>query len=105
MQYSTYNVSSTNGLKVANNVEYCNCPNAYTGQYCQECSLGHTRSPPNGGEYDQCLPCQCNGHSSVCDTKNGTCFNCLHNTEGEKSLQFVVTIIVITIIIANFFCL
>ncbi|XP_066933957.1 laminin subunit gamma-1-like [Clytia hemisphaerica] len=84
MQYSTYNIGSSTGLTPARNVEYCNCPVQYSGQFCQECNVGFTRDPPNGGASDDCKACQCNSHAAFCDKANGTCFNCLHNTKGNN---------------------
>ncbi|XP_065644500.1 laminin subunit gamma-1 isoform X1 [Hydra vulgaris] len=82
MTYSTYKIPKNSGLKVAKNVEYCNCPIAYTGQFCQFCNDGYTRSPPNGNINDVCVPCQCNQHTNKCDPNTGVCFNCQDNTNG-----------------------
>ncbi|XP_057289958.1 laminin subunit gamma-1-like [Hydractinia symbiolongicarpus] len=87
MQYSDYNLGSTTGLRVAKNVEYCTCPQAYGGQFCQNCNSGYTRSPANGGPYDKCVPCQCNLHSTQCNPNNGLCMNCKDNTEGPSCNQ------------------
>ena len=83
LQYSTYNVTNKIGLRQVRNVEYCTCPFQYTGQFCQHCNNGFTRSPVNGGPYDNCIPCQCNQHSDRCNPKNGTCYECKHFTEGK----------------------
>lgn len=30
-----------------------------------------------------CIPCDCNGHSEICDPETGKCI-CQHNTGGEN---------------------
>lgn len=72
-----------NGGKVATWVEQCNCPTAYLGEYCQSCSPGYRRDPPNGGPFARCVPCECNGHSDDCDVNTGRCI-CKHNTIGRN---------------------
>lgn len=66
------------------NVERCQCPMQYSGQFCEQCSPGYTRVTPNGGAYLQCVPCQCNGHSLKCHPETGVCLDCQHNTTGER---------------------
>ncbi|KAK2193775.1 hypothetical protein NP493_5g02050 [Ridgeia piscesae] len=64
-------------------VEQCNCPRGYRGLSCEECDVGYRRT--GGGLYlGLCEPCECNGHSSECDTQTGKCKNCQHNTEGDR---------------------
>lgn len=52
-------------------VEKCSCPKAYVGDFCEECAPGFRHSPANGGPYTGCIPCECNGHSQLCDTATG----------------------------------
>lgn len=61
---------SPNG--VAHAVEQCLCPPGYKGLSCEECASGYYRSQagPYGGF---CVPCQCHGHSDVCDPVTGIC--------------------------------
>ncbi len=35
------------------------------------CGEGYTRDPPNGNEFDACVPCNCNGHGTRCDALTG----------------------------------
>ncbi|KAJ9580421.1 hypothetical protein L9F63_024397, partial [Diploptera punctata] len=73
-----YNPNSTKAMAV----EQCQCPQPYTGLSCEDCAPGYYRSQtgPYGG---YCVPCQCNGHSDVCDQVTGICYDCKHNTTGE----------------------
>lgn len=52
-------------------VEKCSCPKAYVGDFCEECAPGFRHSPANGGPFTRCIPCECNGHSQLCDTATG----------------------------------
>lgn len=71
------------GAQNATNVETCSCPSEYKGQFCEQCASGYTRVTPNGGPYVTCVPCECNGHSDMCDPETGVCMNCQHNTTGK----------------------
>nr|CAD7256718.1 unnamed protein product [Timema shepardi] len=73
-----YNPNTSRALAV----EQCQCPPNYWGLSCEDCAPGYYRTPtgPYGGF---CVPCQCNGHSDVCDQITGVCLNCRHNTTGE----------------------
>ncbi|XP_047424502.1 basement membrane-specific heparan sulfate proteoglycan core protein isoform X3 [Mugil cephalus] len=67
----------------AKDVEECRCPPGYTGLSCEMCSSGFERVP--GGSYlGTCAGCNCNGHATACDTINGHCLSCQHNTEGPQ---------------------
>lgn len=71
------------GPQTAYNVERCECPEGYVGQFCESCSPGFRRQ---GGGMDggrPCVPCNCNGHSDACDPASGRCI-CSHNTVGES---------------------
>ncbi|XP_050725715.1 laminin subunit alpha-like isoform X5 [Eriocheir sinensis] len=63
-------------------VERCQCPSNYEGSSCEDCARGYYRAQrgPYGG---YCVPCQCNGHSDVCDRETGRCLNCRHHTVGD----------------------
>ncbi|XP_026292152.1 laminin subunit alpha [Frankliniella occidentalis] len=71
---------NTNGI--AHAVEECICPPGYKGLSCEDCASGYYRSQtgPYGG---YCVPCQCNGHSDVCDPVTGICMECQHFTTGD----------------------
>ncbi|PVD22260.1 hypothetical protein C0Q70_18068 [Pomacea canaliculata] len=62
-------------------VEQCTCPAGYIGQFCESCAPGYRREAANISPFAQCVPCECNGHSDVCDVNTGRCI-CQHNTEG-----------------------
>nr|XP_042896680.1 basement membrane-specific heparan sulfate proteoglycan core protein [Parasteatoda tepidariorum] len=68
-------------------VEKCSCPQGYTGNSCEECSEGYTRRDTGSGLGDcvpSRVPCNCHGHSSLCDPVSGECLNCRHNSEGRQ---------------------
>jgi len=46
------------------------------------CKDGYTRDPPNGNEFDNCVPCNCHGHGDTCNPNTGVCV-CMHNTIGD----------------------
>ncbi|KAG8188529.1 hypothetical protein JTE90_004764 [Oedothorax gibbosus] len=68
-------------------VEKCSCPQGYTGNSCEECSDGYSRRK-TGNSLGDCVPsrvpCNCHGHSSLCDPVSGECLNCRHNSEGRQ---------------------
>ncbi|XP_070207543.1 basement membrane-specific heparan sulfate proteoglycan core protein-like isoform X4 [Littorina saxatilis] len=74
-------VTQNTGLGRAVYVEDCSCPTGYTGLSCETCAPGYSRIQ-RGRYLGECVPCNCNGHSSQCDPDTGFCLNCLHNTEG-----------------------
>uniref|UniRef100_A0A8C3QB86 Laminin subunit alpha-1 n=1 Tax=Geospiza parvula TaxID=87175 RepID=A0A8C3QB86_GEOPR len=67
-------------LSSAPDVEFCECPQGYTGLSCESCLPGYYRVDGIlfGGI---CQPCKCNGHATECDI-HGVCFACQHNTTG-----------------------
>ncbi|GIY39199.1 basement membrane proteoglycan [Caerostris extrusa] len=68
-------------------VEKCSCPQGYTGNSCEECSEGYSRRKTGSGLGDcvpSRVPCNCHGHSSLCDPVSGECLNCRHNSEGRQ---------------------
>uniref|UniRef100_A0A8B9TFS9 Laminin subunit alpha-1 n=1 Tax=Anas platyrhynchos TaxID=8839 RepID=A0A8B9TFS9_ANAPL len=67
-------------LSSAPDVEFCECPQGYTGISCESCLPGYYRVDGIlfGGI---CQPCKCNGHATECDIQ-GVCFACQHNTTG-----------------------
>ncbi|XP_063299217.1 laminin subunit alpha-2 isoform X3 [Pelobates fuscus] len=70
-------------------IEKCECPPAYSGLSCETCSPGFYRiAPPNPGRrpgpaLGTCVPCECNGHSDMCDAQTSVCQACKHNTAGD----------------------
>lgn len=67
--------------KPATWIERCECPQGYTGQFCEKCQRG-SHHENNGGAFARCIPCNCNGHSDYCDEESGVC-DCSHNTGGD----------------------
>ncbi|CAH1999429.1 unnamed protein product [Acanthoscelides obtectus] len=64
-------------------MEICDCPTGYVGQFCESCAPGFKHSPALGGSFMPCVPCDCNNHSSFCDSETGRC-KCDHNTTGDN---------------------
>ncbi len=51
--------------------------------FFQLCIPGYTRSNvETHGHLGTCVPCQCNGHATLCDSNTGECHDCQHNTDG-----------------------
>ncbi|XP_077145501.1 laminin subunit alpha-2 isoform X2 [Ranitomeya variabilis] len=77
----------------ANLIEKCECPVGYSGLSCESCSPGFYRmasaSPGRrpGPTLGTCVPCQCNGHSEMCDPQTSVCQACKHNTTGDHCEQ------------------
>ncbi|XP_063691882.1 laminin-like protein epi-1 isoform X2 [Bolinopsis microptera] len=58
----------------------CECGRGYTGEQCEQCATGFSRSPETG----LCdRPCQCNGNSELCD-EQGICLDCENNSTGDQ---------------------
>ncbi|CAG0883138.1 unnamed protein product [Darwinula stevensoni] len=68
------------GQKRAFAVEQCYCPESHTGLSCEDCAPGFTRSQ-EGLYLGLCEPCQCYGHSGICDPETG---ECQHHTTGDN---------------------
>ncbi|PNI87291.1 LAMA2 isoform 5 [Pan troglodytes] len=70
-------------------IEKCDCPLGYSGLSCEACLPGfyRLRSQPGGRTpgptLGTCVPCQCNGHSGLCDPETSICQNCQHHTAGD----------------------
>ncbi|KAG8444246.1 hypothetical protein GDO86_009434 [Hymenochirus boettgeri] len=70
-------------------IEKCECPHGYAGLSCEACSPGFYRIAPAtpgrrpGPTLGTCVPCQCNGHSEICDPQTSVCQACKHNTAGD----------------------
>lgn len=60
-------------------VERCQCPVEYSGHSCQKCATGFFRDTTGA-----CTNCECNGHSTDCDSDTGACISCMDNTEGHS---------------------
>ncbi|XP_057345251.1 laminin subunit alpha-2 isoform X1 [Manis pentadactyla] len=79
----------TAGTPPAHLIERCDCPPGYSGLSCETCMPGfyRLRSEPGGRTpgttLGTCVPCQCNGHSSLCDPGTSICQNCQHHTAGD----------------------
>lgn len=65
--------------------ENCQCPEAYSGHSCGDCSPGFARS--SDFPMDTCVRCDCNNHTLDCDSVTGVCINCQGNTEGDHCEQ------------------
>ncbi|XP_052752510.1 basement membrane-specific heparan sulfate proteoglycan core protein isoform X3 [Galleria mellonella] len=72
--------------EVALHVEQCDCPRGYIGTSCEDCAPGYKRYS-RGIYLEHCGPCECSGHSSMCDADTGVCYNCQHNTYGDNCEQ------------------
>ena len=64
----------------------CQCELGYLGPRCDKCDSGYFGNPTEPG--GSCIECNCNGNvdpnnPNRCDTKNGTCIDCLYNTYGD----------------------
>eukprot|EP00079_Xenopus_tropicalis_P035929 XP_017949700.1 PREDICTED: laminin subunit alpha-2 isoform X3 [Xenopus tropicalis] len=70
-------------------IEKCECPHGYSGLSCEACAPGFYRVAPatpgrrTGPTLGTCVPCQCNGHSDICDPQSSVCQACKHNTAGD----------------------
>ncbi|XP_028308812.1 laminin subunit beta-2 isoform X2 [Gouania willdenowi] len=53
----------------------CQCRPGATGRQCSDCLPGQWGFP-------SCSPCQCNGHSELCDPRTGECRECRDYTAG-----------------------
>lgn len=58
--------------KVATSIEICACPKGYTGYSCENCDYGYRKSSLDSW-LNECIKCDCNGHSPGCET-DGTCY-------------------------------
>ncbi|XP_053314949.1 laminin subunit alpha-2 isoform X2 [Spea bombifrons] len=70
-------------------IEKCHCPPGYSGLSCETCSAGFYRVAPTfpgrrpGPALGTCVPCECHGHSDICDPDTSVCQSCKHNTAGD----------------------
>ncbi|KAH7728640.1 laminin subunit alpha-2-like isoform X6 [Aphelenchoides avenae] len=73
-------------------VEQClTCPEGYTGSSCQNPAEGYCRkrihdylnNPDDLTLVGYASPCDCHGHSTICDPETCRCTDCAHNTVGD----------------------
>ncbi|ODM90707.1 Laminin subunit alpha-1 [Orchesella cincta] len=69
------------GQELATSVEVCSCPEGYKGASCEECAYGF-RKLRKETWLNECVRCDCNGHSESCDFE-GNCLTCDHNATGD----------------------
>ncbi|XP_033010826.1 laminin subunit alpha-1 [Lacerta agilis] len=83
----TLDAASANLIDVSSaaDVEYCECPQGYSGISCESCLPGYYRV---GGILfgGICQPCDCHDHATECDI-HGVCVACKHNTTGSSCDQ------------------
>lgn len=80
----SFNVENSVGT-VNTAAEKCVCGVEYTGGSCQDCALGYKRANVSTSDFlGVCVPCECNGHSILCDADTGVCENCLDDTTGNS---------------------
>ncbi|KAJ6660090.1 hypothetical protein lerEdw1_018016 [Lerista edwardsae] len=66
------------------------CPFPPPPAFLQRCSPGFYRVPSTfsgrrpGPALGACVPCQCHGHSDICDPETSICQSCRHNTSGDR---------------------
>ncbi|NXJ28826.1 LAMC2 protein, partial [Dicrurus megarhynchus] len=68
-------------------VERCQCPAAYSGQFCQSCAPGYRRDAPGQGPFSICVPCSCQG-GGICDPDTGECYSGDENVGNGVSCPF-----------------
>lgn len=69
------------GRELANEVERCTCVSGTQGLSCEQCSPGYFKSLNYPGT---CEPCNCHGHSDICDQRTGVCLDCGDFTTGPN---------------------
>jgi laminin alpha 1/2 len=50
----------------ATSIEVCSCPKGYIGDSCEGCDYGYRKSSVDSW-LNECVKCDCNGHSPSCD--------------------------------------
>ena len=85
-KFQIYYIQQSMGITPSQfTVESCTCLKGYSGQFCDQCSTGYYR--PSGNPIETCLPCDCNNHTTLCDSATGICINCTGNTTGNYCQQ------------------
>lgn len=71
---------------ITHGVELCECPVQYRSSSCQNPDIGYYRYHGNRTTVTstiiiqvigEAMPCECNGHSSVCDSETAACVVCI----------------------------
>lgn len=83
MDYAKPKILTNGDVTRVDYVEECHCPLGREGQFCDKCSLGYARDPPNGGPFAACVKCYCSNKAVSCDPETGVCHNCTDNTAGD----------------------
>ncbi|XP_013397032.1 laminin subunit alpha-2 isoform X2 [Lingula anatina] len=88
---SLQHATNASAGEAALGVERCQCPPEYAGHSCQDPAPGYFRFFPSSNLEEPELikllgiskPCECHGHSDMCNKETGVCLNCAHNTAGD----------------------
>ena len=70
-------------------IELCRCVEGYVGQFCEDCAPGYLRDPAYGGPLTRCIPCNCHGHSDVCNVNTGKHCIFVHNKMSNICCRYV----------------
>jgi len=73
---------STRGPEDEQEATCLQCQDNTTGYQCEKCMRGYFRNSDTLEE--GCQPCECNGHSAVCDSDTGIHCDCMNNTRSPS---------------------